>query len=228
MSMRTVSGSLNTWTIQWSVWRPPTALAYVEGFIVSLFSRNPAVVVAKDASIIEGNAKMAEAVVNRFLFDKREQLEIASRLALIYPASFLKLSSTDSTDMLEKVSIRAIWCWEVIVDMDACAWDEQRFIPCVLLADARGRSGLVPRSLHRYRRWITLPSQEKYTGVSEDLPNDYLYVQIVEFYDLAGDACTSGRQTTVMVGSLLEKSEIPVRTYDDRPDESVVSTLPRT
>jgi len=98
--------------------------SYVEGFIASLFSRNPAVVVAKDASIIEGNAKMAESVVNRFLFDKREQLEIASRLALIYPASFLKLSPTDSTDMLEKVSIRAIPCWEVIVDMDACAWDD--------------------------------------------------------------------------------------------------------
>ena len=57
--------------------------SYVEGFIASLFSRNPAVVVSKDASIIEGNAKSAQAVVNRFLFDKREQLEIASSLALI-------------------------------------------------------------------------------------------------------------------------------------------------
>ena len=192
--------------------------SYVEGFIASLFSRNPAVVVAKDASIIEGNAKMAESVVNRFLFDKREQLEIASRLALIYPASFLKLSPTDSTDMLEKVSIRAIPCWEVIVDMDACAWNEQRFMAHVYylpMPEVRDRFGS--------KKFTPIPKvdyftpQEKYTGVSEDLPNDYLYVQIVEFYDLAYDRLYFWSPNYKDGGELLEKSEIPVRTYDDRP-----------
>jgi hypothetical protein len=192
--------------------------SYVEGFIASLFSRNPAVVVAKDASIIDGNAKMAQAVVNRFLFDKREQLEIASRLALIYPSSFLKLSPTDSTDMLEKVSIRAIPCWEIIVDMDSSAWEEQRYIAhtyYLSMPEVRQKFGS--------KKFTSIPKvdyftpQEKYTGVSEDLPDDYLYIQVVEFYDLAYDKLYFWSPNYRDGGELLEKSDIPIRSYDDKP-----------
>lgn len=192
--------------------------SYVEGFIASLFSRNPAVVVAKDASIIDGNAKMAQAVVNRFLFDKREQLEIASRLALIYPSSFLKLSPADSTDMLEKVSIRAIPCWEIIVDMDSSSWDEQRYIAhtyYLSMPEVRQKFGS--------KKFTSIPKvdyftpQEKYTGVSEDLPDDYLYIQVVEFYDLAYDKLYFWSPNYRDGGELLEKSEIPIRSYDDKP-----------
>lgn len=192
--------------------------SYVEGFIASLFSRNPAVVVAKDASIIDGNAKMAQAVVNRFLFDKREQLEIASRLALIYPSSFLKLSPTDSTDMLEKVSIRAIPCWEIIVDMDSSSWEEQRYIAhtyYLSMPEVRQKFGS--------KKFTSIPKvdyftpQEKYTGVSEDLPDDYLYIQVVEFYDLAYDKLYFWSPNYRDGGELLEKSEIPIRSYDDKP-----------
>ena len=192
--------------------------SYVEGFIASLFSRNPAVVVAKDASIIDGNAKMAQAVVNRFLFDKREQLEIASRLALIYPSSFLKLSPTDSTDMLEKVSIRAIPCWEIIVDMDSSAWEEQRYIAhtyYLSMPEVRQKFGS--------KKFTSIPKvdyftpQETYTGVSEDLPDDYLYIQVVEFYDLAYDKLYFWSPNYRDGGELLEKSDIPIRSYDDKP-----------
>ena len=192
--------------------------SYVEGFIASLFSRNPAVVIAKDASIIDGNAKMAQAVVNRFLFDKREQLEIASRLALIYPSSFLKLSPTDSTDMLEKVSIRAIPCWEIIVDMDSSSWEEQRYIAhtyYLSMPEVREKFGA--------KKFTSIPKvdyftpQEKYTGVSEDLPDDYLYIQVVEFYDLAYDKLYFWSPNYRDGGELLEKSDIPIRSYDDRP-----------
>jgi hypothetical protein len=192
--------------------------SYVEGFIASLFSRNPAVVIAKDASIIDGNAKMAQAVVNRFLFDKREQLEIASRLALIYPSSFLKLSPTDSTDMLEKVSIRAIPSWEIIVDMDSSSWDEQRYIAhtyYLSMPEVREKFGS--------KKFTSIPKvdyftpQEKYTGVSEDLPDDYLYIQVIEFYDLAYDKLYFWSPNYRDGGELLEKSEIPIRSYDDKP-----------
>jgi hypothetical protein len=192
--------------------------SYVEGFIASLFSRNPAVVVAKDASIIDGNAKMAQAVVNRFLFDKREQLEIASRLALIYPSSFLKLSPTDSTDMLEKVSIRAIPSWEIIVDMDSSSWNEQRYIAhtyYLSMPEVREKFGS--------KKFTSIPKvdyftpQEKYTGVSEDLPDDYLYIQVIEFYDLAYDKLYFWSPNYRDGGELLEKSEIPIRSYDDKP-----------
>ena len=66
--------------------------SYVEGFIAALFSKAPAVVVGADAANAAGDPDLAQAAVNRFLFSQREQLEIASRLALIYPNSFLKLS----------------------------------------------------------------------------------------------------------------------------------------
>ena len=192
--------------------------SYIEGFIASLFSRNPAVVVAKDSSIVEGNAQMAQEVVNRFLFDKREQLEIASRLALIYPSSYLKLVPSSSTDMLEKVSIRAIPCWEIIVDMDASSWDEQRFVGHVYyltLVEAREKFGM--------KKFTPIPKvdyfkpQEKYTGVSEDLPDDYLYIQIVEFYDLAYDMLYFWTPNLKEGSDLLEKSQIPIRSYDDKP-----------
>jgi len=196
--------------------------AYVEGFIASLFSRNPAIVVAKDKSIAEGNPQMAQEVVNRFLFDKREQLEIASRLALIYPSSFLKLSPTDSTDMLERVSIRAIPCWEIIRDLDASSWDEQRFVAhtyYLSIPEAREKFGR--------KKFTAIPKveyftpQDKYTGVSEDLPDDYLYIQVVEFYDLAYDKLYMWTPNHNDGETLLEKEQIPIRTYDDKPMSSI-------
>ena len=87
--------------------------SYVEGFIAALFSKAPAVVVGADAANAAGDPELAQAAANRFLFSQREQLEIASRLALIYPNAYLKLSPTDSEEMLEKVSIRAVPPWEV-------------------------------------------------------------------------------------------------------------------
>ena len=192
--------------------------SYVEGFIASLFSRNPAVVVAKDTSIIEGNPLMAQEVINRFLFDKREQLEIASRLALIYTSAFLKLSPTDSEDMLEKVSIRAIPCWEIIRDLDASSWSEQRYMAHTYYLS-------VPEAKRKFgnKRFTAIPKvdfftpQEKYTGVSEDLPDDYLYIQVVEFYDMAYDMLYFWTPNYSDGESLLEKSQIPIRTYDDKP-----------
>ena len=93
--------------------------AYIEGFIASLFTKNPSVVIGDDLAATGGNADLAQAASNRFLTTQREQLEIASRLALIYDYSALKLVATDSDQMLDRVAIRAIPCWEVIVDRDA-------------------------------------------------------------------------------------------------------------
>jgi hypothetical protein len=71
---------------------------------------------------------LAQAAANRFLYNQREQLEIASRLALIYQYSALKLSPVQSDEMLDKVTIRAIPCWEVMLDRDATGSEDQRFI----------------------------------------------------------------------------------------------------
>ena len=192
--------------------------SYVEGFIASLFSRNPAVVVGLDSTRSNARPELAQEVINRFLFDKREQLEIASRLALIYPNAFVKLAPNESEDILEKVTIRALPCWEVIVDLDASSWDEQRFVAHTYYLS-------IPEAKDKFgnKNYTAIPKvefftpQERYTGVSEDLPDDYLYIQVVEFYDMLYDQLYFWSPNYKEGDGLLEKSEIPIRTYDDKP-----------
>ena len=102
--------------------------SYIEGFISAFFARQPAVVVGADIAASGGEPKLAQAASNRFLYNQREQLEIAARLALIYDYSALKLSPRTSSDMLDKVVIKAVPCWEVVVDRDATGADDQRYI----------------------------------------------------------------------------------------------------
>ena len=193
--------------------------SYVEGFIASLFSRNPAVAVGKDPSIVDGNPAMAQEIANRFLFDQREQFEIGSRLALIYYSSFFKLAPQPSNDMLERASIRALPCWEVIVDRDASSWQSQRFCGhtyFLSLPEAREKFGA--------KTFKPIPKEDyfktegaKYNGKQNDLPDDYLYIKVVELYDLAYDQVYFWSQNYSDGDKLLLREEIPLRTYDDKP-----------
>jgi hypothetical protein len=215
------------WNDQWNddaMIRVETAdcYSYIEGFIASLFSRNPAVVISKDPAMSNGEPILAQEIVNRFLFDKREAIETASRLALIYPNSFLKLSPVETEDVLEKVDIRAIPPWEIIVDTDASSWNTQRFCGHVYYLD-------VPSAKAKFgdKQFKPIPkvdyfnSQAKYKGYSpgqkESLPDEYLYVQIVELYDFAYDKLYIWTPNWANGEQLLEKSEIPIRSYDNKP-----------
>ncbi len=194
--------------------------SYVEGFIASLFSRQPAVVVAKDSASLTGDAELSQALVNRFLFEKREQIEIASRLALIYPSSFLKLSPTQSDDILEKVAIRALPAWEVIVDQDASSWEEQRYcghtyyLPLSEAKELYGNKKFSPIPKHDYFH-TNKPSH--YEGKDFNLPDDYLYIQVVELYDFSYDQLYIWSPNWKNGEELLVKEQIPLRTYDDKP-----------
>jgi len=203
--------------------------SYVEGFIAALFSKAPAVVIGADAANAAGDPDLAQAAANRWLFAQREQLEIASRLALIYPNSFLKLSPVDSEEMLEKVSIRAVPAWEVVVDRDASGWDKQRFCGhhyFLTIPEAREKFGA--------KNFTAVPKQDyfgtgdrNYRGGADiygysgatytDLPDDYLYIEVLEFYDFAYDQLYFWSPNYKNGEELLQKTEIPVRTYDDRP-----------
>ena len=198
------------------------AYSYIEGFIASLFSRNPAVVVSKDPAMPNGEPTLAQEIVNRFLFDKRDAIETASRLALIYPQSFLKLSPTQSEDILERVDIRAIPPWEIIVDLDATSWQTQRFCGHTYYLD-------IPSAKSKFgdKKFKPIPkvdyfnSASKYKGYTpgekETLPDEYLYIQIVELYDFAYDKLYIYTPNWGDGQDLLEKTDIPIRTYDDRP-----------
>jgi cellobiose-specific phosphotransferase system component IIB len=194
--------------------------SYIEGFIASLFSRSPAVAVGKDPSMTSGNASMAQEVVNRFLFEKREQIEIASRLALIYPNSFLKLSDAKSEDMLEKVAIKALPPWEVITDMDASSWDSQRFcghVYYLTVAEAKQKFGNKKFSAIPKVDYFDTDNNAAYNGKINNLPEEYLYIQVVELYDFSYDHLYIWSPNYSDGDKLLEKSEIPLRTYDDKP-----------
>src|SRR6056300_831386 len=160
--------------------------SFVEGFQSSLFTKNPAVVIARDPANLNGNPLLAQEATNRWLFHQRTQIEIASRLAIIYPNSFLKLSPKESDEMLNKVSIRALAPWEVIVDTDASEWHCQRFcghIYYLPLAEAKMKYGNKDWKPQAKADYFDTQKIKK----ENDLPDEYLYIKIVEEYDLNYD-----------------------------------------
>jgi hypothetical protein len=199
------------------------AFAYIEGFIASLFTKTPSVIVGDDIASTGGDAKLAQAASNRFLYNQREQLEIASRLALIYEYAGLKLCPEDSDEMLDKVKIEAIPCWEIIVDRDASGESDSRFVGhnyFMTLVDARDKFGA--------KQFTPVPKQDyfdEYTSRSNlydgrsyhDLPPDYLYVEIVEIYDTLHDEVYYWSPNYGDGDKLLERAQIPIRTYNDNP-----------
>lgn len=196
------------------------AHAYIEGFIASLFTKAPAVEVGPDI-YTDSNSEIAKAVSNRFLYNQRKHFEDASRQALIFNSSFLKLSARESNSILDRVSIKACPCWEIIVDRDANDWESQRFVGhnyYITIPDAKERFG---------NKNYTAIQKKDYFGASEkivknnlahaELPEDYLYIEVVEIYDLVNDELYFWSPNYSNGTKLLDKEVIPVRTYDDRP-----------
>ena len=71
----------------------PKAYAVVESYLGSLYAKNPSVFVTPDIRG-RGNPDVAESTANLYLKGVREQIEDVTRLALIYPCAFLKMSPT--------------------------------------------------------------------------------------------------------------------------------------
>jgi len=175
----------------------PKAYSVVESYLGSLYAKNPAVYVQPDVRA-RGNAEVAEATANLYLLTVREQLEDATRLALIYPCSFIKLSPVMSVDPLKRVASAALPPWEVIVDATACSWDQQRYIGHVYLMPlpeaveryGKTESAFTPRI---YTKWIEASSALGSKAVVGLSPNDNSvpgmekFVRIVEMYDLLAD-----------------------------------------
>jgi len=198
------------------------AFSYVEGFIASLFTKTPSVVIGDDIAATGGDAKLAQATANRFLYTQREQLEIASRLALIYEYSALKLCPQDSDEMLDKVTIEAIPCWQVITDRDAADEKSSRFIGhnyFITLPEARKKFG--------NKKFTPVPKQDYFDAYQDrsnlyddslaNLPDDYLYVEIVELYDLLYDEVYYWSPNYSGGDKVLDRAPIPIRTYNDNP-----------
>lgn len=170
------------------------AYSTVESYIGSLYAKNPAVKVEPDLRD-RGNPEVAQAVANAYLLSTREQLEDATRLALIYPCSFLKLSPVENIDPLKRVACAALPPWEVIVDASASSWGQQRWVGHVSLmpvaeAEVRYRKQAADFRPRAYSKWIEQATAS--TGlVNEDaqatVPDTDKWIQVVEVYDLQAD-----------------------------------------
>lgn len=164
------------------------ARTQVESYIASLFSKAPSVVVGGDPQASKGSNKHAEVVINRFLEDEAETMTTACRLALIFPCSFLFLGMGDGEDVLDRIYLEALKPWEVIVDHTASTWKAQRYtgkVSQITIGKAKelyGDKDYIPEehidflTATRNRR---RSSREKGTS----LPEEYLYITIVELWD---------------------------------------------
>lgn len=175
----------------------PKAYAVVESYLGSLYAKNPAVRVEPDLRD-RGNPEVAQATANQYLLTIREQLEDATRLALIYPCAFMKLAPVESVDPLKRVSCAALPPWEVIVDATACSWDQQRHVGHVYLmpvAEASERYGKESTEFRTraYSKWIEatgIAGKDTMLGIDSNagaVRDSDRWVRIVELYDLQED-----------------------------------------
>ena len=174
------------------------AYEYIEGYIASLYSRNPSVVVKGDVRG-KGSPHKAQALANAFLDNVRTQIEDVSRLALIYPCAFIKLYATQHLDPFKRVGVSAVPCWDVIVDTDAPSWEQQRFVGHryhITVDEAKEKYGNKQYSSHQLIRFLDNDSEEdglhSYHGMNlsqvnksgDETDSPFEYIQVVEFYDL--------------------------------------------
>ena len=180
----------------------PKAYAVVESYLGSLYAKDPAVNVEPDLRA-RGNPQVAAATANQYLLSVREQLEDATRLALIYPCSFLKLAPVQSVDPLKRVACSAIPPWEIIVDAAAASWDQQRHIGHAYqmpLDEAVKRYSKKAEDFrpHPYVKWIEAAGATRegglgvtatFTGQGAQaaIPSTEQWVRVVEMYDLLDD-----------------------------------------
>ena len=176
------------------------AYEYIEGYIASLYARNPSVIVKGDVRG-RGDSNKVQALSNAFLDKIRTQVEDVSRLALIYPCAFLKLYATQHPDPFKRVGVSAVPAWDVIVDQDAPSWQQQKYVGHryhITLEEAKEKYGNKKYASHRLVRFLDYDndslnsnymgidlSELNKSGVETDSP--FEYIQVVEFYDLANN-----------------------------------------
>jgi len=192
------------------------AYTFVESYIASLFEKSPSVEVDSMTTKNE-NVEVTRTCVNSWLSGNRKALENGSRLALIYPMAFFKISPRVSDDPLNRVSIRAIEPWNIILDRDADLWEEQRFVGhhyYLTLTEAKRMYG------GKKYTAVSKPSyfeDGKQVGSYSSLPESMQYIEVVEFYDLEEDRLYIFSPNVKVTGGFLEKSKIPLRASDGSP-----------
>ena len=176
------------------------AYEYIEGYIASLYARNPSVIVKGDVRG-RGDSQKVQALSNAFLDKIRTQIEDVSRLALIYPCAFLKLYATQHPDPFKRVGVSAVAAWDIIVDQDAPSWTQQKYVGHryhLTLQEAKEKYGAKKYDSHQLVRFLDYNNDDlnaNYLGIDMSQLNKsgaepqspFEYVEVVEFYDLVNN-----------------------------------------
>ena len=211
--------------------RGETADAYaaIESLMGSLFTKYPGVEIKSDLTG-RGDLVMTKELSNAWLSTCRQQIENAARMALIYTHSFLKLAPRESNILTGKVAMRAVPPWQVLLDRDAAAPEDARFIGHVYYIS-------VDEATEKFgaKKWHGVAQKDYFTdyerntdrsyrsyGDQPDLPNEYLYVEIVEMYDFQNKELLFWSSQWKSGEELLSKDAIPVMTFDGRPLSNLV------
>lgn len=159
----------------------------VEGYVASLFTRDPSVTVTPDLHG-RGSPASTQATSNDYLRRSRDQIEQGTRLSLTYDGAFLKLLPTPGPDPLQRVEMEAVPPWDVIVDVTARSWPgryvgHRYMLP---LAEAQQRYGskkFAPRPYHFFLDEDP-SSEDRISFTKNNLPVER-FIEVVEFYDLS-------------------------------------------
>lgn len=198
--------------------------ATVESYIASLFTKNPGVEIDCDEVTPEQKSALRH-VLNRWLVSQRTTIENLSRLALIYPQAFVKLYVDEKVENpLERVKAKTIEPWSIILDTLADSWEEQRYcghVYWLTYTDAVKRFGLsqswTPRPIVEY--WDKKsPLDDDSIDGQDDLPQEFLFVEITELYDLVNDKIIFYSSDLKGGPKIIETIDrIQPRTHNDQP-----------
>lgn len=203
------------------------AYGVVESSIASLFPKAPSVVVGADATD-KGDPEVAQAAINQFLFDKATQVETALRYALIFPCSFFKLGLQERDSALDCIAMKAVKPWDILLDMDAEQWDDQRFVGhryYLPFSQAKEQFGN-KKGWNAGVKADFLEAGKKRRSTEQSAPEEVSealqYIEIWEIYDLLEDEmCFYSPNLTTSEG-IIEKHKIVFRKGDGSPLAPIV------
>ena len=204
------------------------AYGYIESYIASLFARNPGVIV-KNGIRGRGDVKIAQHIANDFLAYQRQQIENASRMALIYPMSFIKMMPTGREDIMKRIDTVAIPPWEVILDREARRYEDQRYVGhkyYMTLIDARHKFGDKKYHPMKKEEYFDKYNSEHYHDSAAEISDQnfdfYKYIEVVEIYDLHTKLLHFWSPNWQDGSKMLLTEEIPFRDANDDPVAPIV------
>jgi len=204
--------------------------AAIESYISALFPKSPAVEL-ENPTVPDKDKLTIKTIIDNFLYSKSEEIQDAMRLGLVYPSAFLKCVPRESEDPFNRVDVSPVEPWNIIVDKSAKKWEDQRFcghIYFLNVSDAREKFGdknFCPVPYTSYFDDVAPSSSSFYKGMSleNNLPEDYQFVKIVEFYDFVKDELIFYTENVKDYNDqILDKMPIPIRDYDDSPLSPII------